>query len=393
MKLLTIKTTKIAAACLLSMGLVTSAMSATVPVAKDRVEYIWPEVQQSVDQEAYIAGMTQALSSDEYWETVTGAQLQKGVRLFIENDALVRVAPKATYSSGARLIPESLNMNALSIRGAEDFGSTKQGRSLQEAASKTANSDVQITQLASQADMEAAGFFDGSVALQVSNPSSQAIVMTSGQAFSAKSTYLIHVKEKSSPNKLKVDAPRFWQQNDAGYSMEAAIGKNKPVSLTTKVTLVSPDGRESAARYLNGQVFFDEPLYNVGAYKGFYEVQLTTLISVDGKLVKRSVKVPFVNMQKTAEMTGLSMKKDAHVSLNVTEPGRYNITATLQGLDANGQWQKLQTADVAQWAEGETKVRLPFKLDNFASYKKLKVVDVKLMDQSRLMPLQYEATF
>jgi hypothetical protein len=252
--------------------------------------------------------------------------------------------------------------------------------------------NVQLQQLASLADMEAAGFYDGSVALKVSNLSGEPMVLSSGQALSANATYLIHVKEKSSTELLEINAPRFLKQDQNSFELDAVVGSAKPFPLATKVTLIAPDGTETGARFLNGKVVFDEPLYTVGADKGFYEVNLTTLVSVNGKAVKRSIKVPFVNTQKTAEMTALTLNSEASVNLSVFEAGRFNVTATLQGLDANGNWKRLQTVDVAQWLEQDQAMVLPFELEKFSGYQKLQVVDVKLMDQSRLMPLQFEAT-
>lgn len=363
MKLFTAKLNKILLASVLSVAVAASTFAADINT--DRVEYIWPQVQTIGNT----GQMEQALSSDEYWETVTGAQLRKGVKVFAQDNALVRLAPKASYSSGAKVTPRPLNLEAVYLQSSGD--------------------DVQLTQLASQKDMEAAGFYDGSVALQLANASNGPVTIASNQNLADHATYLIHVKEKGSDNKLVVNAPRFMQDSETALVFDAQVNDAKPIPFATQTTLIAPDGSETNARFQNGKVVFDQPLETVGASEGFYEVQMTTLVNVNRTLVKRSIKVPFVNLQKTAEMTSLNMNDGASINLSVSEPGRFNITATLQGVDTNGKVVKLQTAEVAEFVEQDKAIALPFQLEKFAEYKNLQVVNIKLMDQTRLMPLQF----
>lgn len=364
MKLFNTKLNKLVLASVLSAAISTSTFAADA----ERVEYIWPSVQQVANQNQ----MQQTLSSDEYWETVTGAQLRKGVQVFAGRNALVRLAPKASYESGAKITPQPLNMDAIYLA--------------------SLGSNVQMNQLASQRDMEDAGFYDGSVALQLDNVAGGSVTLASSQNLASDAKYLIHVKEKGTDQKLTVNASRFLQGNDASLALDAAVNAAKPSPFSTRATLIAPDGSESKARFQNGKVVFDQPLMTVGASQGFYEVQLTTMVNVNRKLVKRSIKVPFVNLQQTAEMTSVELGENASVNLSVAEPGRFNITATLQGMDANGKLVKLQTAEVAEFVEQDKAVALPFQLDKFADYSDLQLVNIKLMDQTRLMPLQFAET-
>lgn len=358
------KLNKIVLVSVLSAAMSTTAFAADA----DRVEYVWPHVQEAADNHQ----MEQNLSSDEYWETVTGAQLRRGVMVYAGENALVRLAPKASYSSGAKIVPAPLDLNAVYSLSLSD--------------------DVQLEQLASQKDMEAAGFYDGSVALQLANATGEAVTLATRQNLAADATYLIHVKEKDTKTPLIVNAPRFVQDSQTSLVMDAQINASKPSLFGTRATLIAPDGSEVKARYQNGKVVFAQPLMTAGASQGFYEVELTTLVNVDRQLVKRSIKVPFINLMQTAQMTSVDMGDSASINLSVAEAGRFNITATLQGVDKNGKIVKLQTAEVAEFVEQDSAIALPFQLNEFADYRDLQVVDIKLMDQTRLMPLQFAET-
>ncbi len=348
-----------------------SQLSLPVPnmMEQETVVYIWPEPQQT----QFSLNQQQQLQSDEYWQTVTGSELNKGVKVYASEKALLRLAPMASTESGARQVSEALDMGMVSLNA--DDGK------------------VTVSQLAAQRDMEAAGFRDGSIAFNVANQSNQALTLRSSQPLLADAKYLIHVKEKGSANKLQVSAPRaFDAGKPGGFMLNADIAGVKLNPLTTRVQLVAPNGEVTQARLIAGKVNFEHAPSQVGAFNGFHELQITGMANVNGQWVKRSTKVPFINVVSTAQLDMGSIqlgKGKAAIGVEVSEPGRYNITATLQGVNANGDKVRLQTLDTASWMQADTQVALPFEFAKFSGYSQLELVDVKLMDQSRLMDLQY----
>ena len=345
-----------------------TSLEAPADIEKKAVVYLWPEPQQAKIN----VQLTQQIESNEYWQSITGEELNKGVALYADNSALVRLAPGVNRESGAPQVSSPLEMTQLVIEGKE----------------------TAITQLMAQKDLQAAGFHDGSVALTVKNTSAEPMMLRSSQKLDASATYMVHVKEKQSPHKLAVSAPRLFDANQhKTLSLDANISGVELNAKNTQVSLIAPDGGISEASLHKGNIAFKQPLSIVGAYQGFYEVQLSSLVNIDGQWVKRSVKMPFTNMAKTAALaldTAQVSNTKASLVINVFEPGRYNVTATLQGTDKAGNTVRLQTLDTAQWLSRDKTVSLPFEFDKFDRYHNLELVDVKLTDQSRLMTLQYQ---
>ena len=354
----------------------THTVSAGLQVEQKRVEYIWPSPQQAMSMEKM-----QSRSSNEYWEKVTGAQLKKGVRLYSQSaDALIRLAPSANNGIQA----DTLNKDLLKI------------------TDKSQLTPVQFNKLASQKAMEEAGFSDGSVALKLALTANlSAMYLKSEQALSDKAEYLLHVKEKNSPVTLNVSAPRFFQDTlERPFELDATMANNALDNSRTQVRLIAPNNAASNATFNNGNVSFFQPLSNVGAYQGYYDLELTSTANINGQAVKRTIKLPFVNLVQTAQlqpraiMEGTSTQPVISVPVNIHEPGRYAVTATLEGFDPQGNQVKMQTVEVAQWMSSSNQLSLPFdfgKLQGFTGPYSLS--QVKLTDQSRMMVLQQHTRF
>lgn len=332
-----------------------------------RVEYIHPHIHST----PLLSSAVQTMQSDEYWEEVSGKQLQHGITLYAGKDALVRLAPMVSYQSGARYSSEDLELENIVL--------------------SDANKQVQMSPLAAQAEMELAGFRDGSVALTVNNRGDAPFVVKSLQSLQPDARYLVHVKEKNSPFKLSVSADKSVTEGENRLLLDAQIDGNKMMPLATTAKLIAPDGTLHNAFYNGVGISFDFQPANVGAINGFYEVQLTGIINVENRLVKRSIKVPFINKKMTASF----VKQKAHISKNrmfvdvlVNEEGRYNVKATLRGKNAAGDWQLLQTGEVAQWLSNNQSLMLPFDLAKFSDFTELSIVNVSLVDQSRLIALE-----
>lgn len=334
-------------------------------VEQQRVTYIWA----TVDSTSSHISQSQQVQSDEYWQTVTGAELNKGFPLYVGSDALVRLAPMASYQSGARQISPAVNMDSISL-------------------SASAGSQPTVSLLADQEAMQTAGFDDGSVAVKVANHSDKPLTMRSESQIPGDAEYLLHVKEKSSTGLLQFAMPSQLDSQQQAITINANLGAKAIIPMTTQVSIITPAGEHIAAQLQHNKVTFDQQLSEYGARQGLYQVQIHTLGNVNGKLIKRSAKLPFALTAKTAAIEKVTVSDKLWVSLDVLESGRYNLTATLQGIDKNGKAHSLQTADVAEYFEQSRAMALPFELQNFSQYDRFELVNVKLTDQSRLMTLQ-----
>ncbi|XOV80796.1 MAG: DUF4785 domain-containing protein [Aestuariibacter sp.] len=353
---------------------ITQAIPEGLQSEQPRVEYIWPAVLPVLS----MAANKQQISSDYYWQVVSGKQLTSGVKIYTTTeDALLRLAPKADYSSGVKLQSKDLDLTQMTLTGAQD---------------KT----LSLKQIASVEAMKLAGFDDGSVALRLpQNHSVQPMVLKTQQRLADDAQYLLQVKEKHSPYTLDIEAKNAVEQNDNVMSLSMQVAGQAVNEASTDVQLLSQNGPSVAVTYQDGQVKLPRNLTNVGAFQGLYELQITTLANVEGQWVKRSAKVPFAQHVKTAELAGALQRKGDHlyVPLMVHEPGRYSVTATLQAFTKLGKQVNVQTADVAQWLAQPQDLRLPFDLSKFEQLQgPFTLLNVQLKDQGRMMPLQYAPT-
>ena len=340
-------------------------------IEREATIYIWPQPHAAdtnfIEQ--------QSRSSNEYWQVITGAQLTKGVSVHTTSDALVRLASYANYESGSKLVSTSLDPNMLQMSVAGD-------------------QIIESQRVISEVQMEQAGFTDGSVALKLAKMD-EALMLKTTQNLADEERYLLHVKEKNSPIVLELAA----KSNVAGVvdnsmPLTMNLAKNTIANSEAKVRLLDPKGQEVPVSFSNAQVTFANDLSYFGARQGLYELEVNVSKEIDGKLVKRSVKFPFANTVKTAQLNGKPKLNDNggyHLPISVSEPGRYGVTATLQGESANGKLVRLQTISSAAWLDADGNLSLPFTLEQFKHYNNLSLVDIKLMDQSRMMVQQVQA--
>jgi hypothetical protein len=350
---------------------ITQAIPEGLQTSQPRVEFIWPTVQPM----SPVSENKQHIESDYYWQVVTGAELSRGIKIYSTSEgALLRLAPKADYSSGVKQQSKALDLAQLTLTGKQ-------------------NELLQLRQIASVEVMKHAGFDDGSVALRLPESDSlQPMVLKSQQTLAEDALYLLQVKEKRSSYRLRITAQNAIEQNGNMMSLEMDIAGQPLDNDRTDIQLLSPTGPGVNVSYQDGRVKLPNNLDVVGAYQGLYELQVTTLDKIDGHWVKRSAKVPFAQHLKTAEIAGALQRKGEHlyIPLLVHEPGRYVVTATLQGYTMQGDKVNVQTADVAQWLDKAQDLRLPFELNAFDKLQgPFTLVNVQLKDQGRMMPLQH----
>lgn len=347
------------------------AVPADYSAAKTATSYIWPQVHQASHD---LHANEQLRSSNEYWRVVTGAELNQGVKLHTTSDALVRLAPYADYNSGSKQLAAAIEPQNLVL------SSTKRGM-------------VKAQQLMSQTQMQAAGFSDGSVALKVED-NQHNLMLRAHQPIAAKGQYLLHVKEKNSPLLLSVSAKtNVAGITDKAMKLDMSLTGDQIQDENVTVKLLAPNGQELAVEYRDSKVNFVEDLSYFGAHQGLYELEVNVEKTLLGQKISRTLKFPFANSVKTASIDKapwLKSKAGYQVPVTVFEPGRYNVTATLQGVNEQGDIVRLQTVSTANWLESDGVLTLPFTLSEFSQYKQFELVDIQLMDQSRMMLQQVQ---
>lgn len=329
--------------------------------------YIWPEVHPAAANFV----QSQIRSSDEYWQVVSADELHKGIKVHTTSDALVRLASYANYDSGAKYISEPLNPNMLQM--------STQGQPLLKQ------------QIISNNQMKQAGFDDASVALKLESGSGSFTLKTS-QPLRGNERYLLHVKEKNSPFKLTLGADsNVTGSIDNNMALDMSLAGKKLQNSEVKVRVLAPNGEQVPVDFNAESVTFNRDLTYFGARDGLYELEVDVLTKVNGQSVKRTLKFPFANTVKTAALTqGMSFdqKSGYQLPIEVLEPGRYNVTATLQGQNSSGDLVRLQTVSSAAYFDQSGALSLPFTMAKFQQFDNFELVDIKLTDQSRMMVQQ-----
>ncbi|WP_283711101.1 DUF4785 domain-containing protein [Pseudoalteromonas prydzensis] len=352
------KLTQIAAA----MMLVSTAAN-----ANEQTVYQFPEVQSaSVSQ-------LQTLEKDsvEYWQHVSGKELKRGVPVFVNQaDNFIRIAPKARFDSGEVFKPHGLQLDKLSVRD-------------------TNFKQLPMQAIAAREQMQNAGFSDGSVGLKLGQINDRAMLKTS-QALNDNDTYLVHVIEKGSRNALHAKSQFKLKQHQQRLAMQLSMGQKRFKDNDVQLTLLAPDGEQLDVGYENGEAVFTYPLETIGAAKGYYELEANVKTKINGQIVKRSIKMPFVHSSQTITMDNAKIaylgnnQYQAQVPVQVTDYGRYAIRATLTGKGTKGQRVKLATVEVAKQIDNQDQFMMPFSVTK-AAKAPFELMDIELTDQTRML--------
>jgi len=324
-----------------------------------------------------------AYTSNEYWQVVTGAQLNKGVKVYLSDaSTLVKLTPKARFDQGAVFKPQNLELNQIQL-----------GNNL-------ANKQ-QIVQLAAQKEMALAGFKDGSIALKVQNASLNApSVLKYAQPLVADDKYIVHVKDKNSAFKLNVTAPlEIKKQFQPQLTIKAELTNKQFSNTDVSARLISPLGESVELKYNQGKIDFSNELAQLGAVKGLYQVELNVSVKHLANKIKRTIKVPFIQTAQTASIltTEINIESNNQGLINVNVPvsidqeGRFAVKATLQGYSLNNQKVDIATAEVAKFLSHDENLTMPFKVSGLTKGP-YSLSNIILTDQTRMMVLPHADT-
>lgn len=307
--------------------------------------------------------------SREYWQTVEGTELNRGVNVDVSAPgALIRISP----ARGSR----SLATTDLQMSG--------KGRS------------ARLEKLASDAELQAAGMdvSDGTVMVRMGKENAPGSYRL--RAAKANGRYVMHVFEPDSTVVLNARANRNHALVGETVTLDIAMSDaGKPVSANAEALLVSPDGNSHEVLVTQGRdsrlsASIQLPSQAVTA-PGLWELQVFS----SGKGIQRDARTAFAVAQPTARFTG-QHDADARllrVSLPVeaASPGRYEARGTLFATGPNQNLSPVVLSHTAAWFEaGNGVLVLDFDRANLpAGYgAPFEVRQLELHDQTRMAPLE-----
>lgn len=310
--------------------------------------------------------------SREYWQTVDGAALERGVPVDLSaSGSLIRVSP----ARGAHAV----SADALQL--------TAQGRS------------VPLQRTASAAQLQAAGMAvdDDAVTLRVAD--AQARGRHQLKAPGARGRYVVHVFEPNSSIVLNARADRTQAVAGDTVGLGIALGDaGRVVPVQAEALLVAPDGTTTTVPVTAGRGGALAARVRVpataSAAPGLWELQ----VFATGAGVQRDARTAFAVAAPTARLLG-DYTADAarlRVALPVEagSPGRYEARGTLYATGRDRVLRPVVQAHSAAWFErGTGTLVLDFERRHLpAGYgAPFEVRQLELHDQTRVAPLEVRA--
>lgn len=313
-----------------------------------------------------------AAESREYWQTVDGAELQKGVQLrTTAPGAVIRISPAVGSAP--------LDATGISITGNGKAARLEQAANADEL--RAAGMDVDAGTAVVKLGRENAG---GDYALHSKD---------------ARGRYVVHVFEPDSDVVLKAQADRQHALGGGtiAVTMEMSRGSH-PMTSQAEALLVAPDGssrpitvRPDASGTLTARVRLPE---QASAAAGLWELQV--FANADG--VQRDARTAFGVAASTARLGG-EADADARrlrvdIPVQAGSPGRYEVRGTLYATATDGTLAPVSQAHAAAWLErGNGSLALAFDRTHVPAGfgAPFEVRQLELNDQTRLALLEKRA--
>jgi uncharacterized protein DUF4785/uncharacterized protein DUF4784 len=312
---------------------------------------------------AYIA------ESREYWQTVDGAELQRGVPLrTTAPGAVIRISP-ARGSAPIHATEVAVNGNGKAAR---------------------------LEQAVSAAALQAAGMDVDSGSAVVKLAPENGAGMYSLHAANASGRYVLHVFEPDSDVVLKAQADRQHVLGGETISVSMDFSRSgRSVEAQAEALLVAPDGSSrpvpitrDRSGTLNARVKLP---VQASRAPGLWELQLFA----NGGGISRDARTAFGVAAPTArlggEVTVHATQLRMDVPVETGSPGRYEVRGTLYATAVDGSLAPISEAHSAAWFErGLGTLALAFDRSQVpAGYgAPYEVRQLELNDQSRLAPLE-----
>lgn len=332
--------------------------------------------------EADIQPMHQAsaANSDEYWFQVTGEELNKGVEI-----SSTQVGSFITITRGKTA--KGLNPAA------------KLDKALIKLVSRKLPNKSVIGQLVSQSQLAKTGVFDRTVAIKTSNKDSKGLlVLSTSQALNSDDMYMVSVKEKNSPYRLKLSmSSQSYGENTSVKATANLVSNGLTVTADeVNATLIAPDGQQSAINFTankKGELAFNfnQPQNSIAPINGLYEILVKANGKDKGLSIKRNAKLALAFTKDTARLVGQSLDANATraiLKVDVTTESRFEVRAILYGTDLNGKSTPVMETHAAQTLKnGLNQLALPFNAEILAQSQvsaPFELRNVRLFDQKQL---------
>lgn len=316
-------------------------------------------------REALAAPAPYLAESREYWQTVDGTDLQKGVALkTTAPGAVIRVSP-ARGSTALSAADVGVNGNGKSMRLEQAAGADEL---------RAAGMDVEVGTAVVKLAREA-----GSGAYTL-------------HATKAKGRYVVHVFEPESDVVLKAQADRQRVLGGETVTVSMAMASHgQAMAAQAEALLVAPDGSNrpvQVTRGANGTLEARVKLpMQASASPGLWELQ----VFANGNGVSRDARTAFGVAAPTARLNG-NVTVDAsqlrvEVPVEAASRGRYEVRGTLYATASNGSLAPVSQAHAAAWFErGKGALVLAFDRDHVPSGygAPFEIRQLELNDQTRL---------
>ena len=362
---------------LMACGLVLSQTTQANQGASDFAHYSFPL---SVDADIQPLHQASEASSDEYWFQATGKELNKGVEISsTQSGSLIRI----TRGKASKGVNPAAKLDKALIR----------------LVSRKAPNRSVIGQLVSQSQLEKSGVFDRTVAIKTSKKDSKGpLLLSTSQALNADDKYMVSVKEKNSPYRLKLSLPSQTYGKNKRVNATARLASNGLILTADEVsaTLIAPDGQQSPINFTTnnkGELAFNfnKPQNSIAPINGLYEILVKANGKDKGLSIKRNAKLALAFTNDTARLVGQSLSSNAShaiLQLDVAKESRFEVRAILYGTDINGESIPVMETHAAQtFKNGINQLELPFNADILAQSQvsaPFELRNVRLFDQKQL---------
>ncbi|MCJ8302437.1 DUF4785 domain-containing protein [Shewanella sp.] len=332
-------------------------------------------------------------SSDEYWTTVTGAELNRGVSLSISQaSSVIRISPRADTSSGALMHSQAISPDKIQLINLDNKSS----------ASKSSSN---IHSLADPQALATAGLTDDSSALIMSSSAKPGkYQLKVSVPLAPKSSYLVNVKEKHSPYQLKLTSK--FRVSSLSRSLDFNISlTNSDQALRPTASLKHSDGSYQTLKLVSNhgqwQAQLPETLAMPSSNQGLSEIQIDMQTRVNGIEVIRTVKTAFkqfVPSAKIQQQVNTRWREGVPVSiafsLDIAAQGRFALSGYLTGSDASGQDKTILKTESANWLTLDNSAMLlkldPQLIQESGLSAPFKLMGLELKDQGQMARLSYQ---
>ncbi|WP_372871445.1 DUF4785 domain-containing protein [Shewanella sp.] len=357
--------------------------SAGINTSRDAIGFVAPL---SGEYQSKLPQTSQSLASNEYWFSVSGEELNRGVNLNVtQGGAVIRIAPRADMSSGALYHANPISPEQLELQ-----------------APKGAKVPNLVRSMASSEALATAGMTDNSSALLLSAAAPAGNYrLSTRQPLDSRARYLVNVKEKGSPYNLTLSSPMLVSTNSG--SVELALGLDgMSGNINTNVRLKQGDTELQLAQEQQGDKLMLRLPDNLSADApmGLSELVIDVTASDGDRTVRRTIKSAFKLYAPSARISpevetqwhdGIPV--GLNLSLELADAGRFAASAVLTGTDANGNEVAILRTEAAAWLEGNGSLTLPLSKEIIATSgvsAPFHVRELELKDQGQMARLSFQ---